>query len=76
MTILELRLKKIVTETRTVGKAKMYRLNLRNPVVKKFIDYYWTVVDSVVRRENKIEEEQVHESTYSSLSAPVSVRSL
>ncbi|MBI2658628.1 hypothetical protein HYX05_00815 [Candidatus Woesearchaeota archaeon] len=41
----EFREKKIVLQTRTVGKAKMYRLNLKNPVVNKFIDYYWAVVD-------------------------------
>lgn len=31
----------IVTNTRTVGKAKMYRLNLANPIMKKFRDFYW-----------------------------------
>ena len=46
--------KKIVIQTREVGKAKMYRLNLKNPVVERFIDYYWAVVDAVVKRENSI----------------------
>ena len=32
---------KIITQTRTVGKAKMYKLDLSNPVVKKFRDFYW-----------------------------------
>ena len=32
---------KIVKQTRVVGKAKMYRLNFDNPVVKKFRDFYW-----------------------------------
>ena len=54
----EFREKKIITETRTVGKAKMYKLNTKNPVVNKFIDYYWAVVDSVVRRGNNIKEEE------------------
>src|SRR3990167_4705439 len=49
--------KKTVVQTRAVGKAKMYRLNMKNPVVNKFIDYYWAVVESVVRRENKMKEE-------------------
>jgi len=31
----------IVIKTREVGKAKMYKLNLVNPVVKKFRDFYW-----------------------------------
>ena len=32
---------KIVENTRTVGKAKMYKLNLVNPITKKFRDFYW-----------------------------------
>lgn len=52
----EFRFQKIVIQTRTIGKAKLYKLNLNNPVVQKFIDFYWAVVDSVVRRENNIEE--------------------
>ena len=32
---------KIVAKTRTIGKAKMYRLNLANPIVRKFRDFYW-----------------------------------
>ena len=28
----------LVRETRMVGRAKMYKLNLKNPVVKKFIE--------------------------------------
>ncbi len=31
----------IVANTRTVGKAKMYKLDISNPVVKKFRDFYW-----------------------------------
>ena len=54
----DFREKKVVVETRTVGKAKMYKLNIKNPVVNKFIDYYWAVVDSVVRRENNIKDEE------------------
>ena len=46
----EFKEKKIVVQTRVVGKAKMYRLNIKNPVVIKFIDYYWAVVDSVVEK--------------------------
>ena len=53
----EFKEKKTVVQTRAVGKAKMYRLNLKNPVVNKFIDYYWAVVDSVVERELGIKEE-------------------
>lgn len=66
--------KKIVVETRVIGKAKMYKLNLNNPVVNKFIEYYWTVVDSVVRRDNQIEEGSDHVSLTGSF--PVSARNV
>ncbi|MBI2136286.1 hypothetical protein HYU06_04390 [Candidatus Woesearchaeota archaeon] len=52
----EFRQKKTVLQTRIVGKAKMYKLNFKNPVVNKFVDYYWAVVDAVVRRDNNIKE--------------------
>ncbi len=52
----EFKKSKIVVQTRTIGKAKMYKLNLRNPIVEKFIDFYWAVVDSVVRRDLGKEE--------------------
>jgi len=31
----------IVINTRVVGKAKMYKLNMENPIMKKFRDFYW-----------------------------------
>ena len=67
----ELKEKKIVVQTRTVGKAKMYKLNVNNPVVNAFIDYYWTVVSAVVKRENKSEEEEGMEHSY--FSSPASI---
>jgi hypothetical protein len=39
---------KIVKQTRVVGKAKMYRLNFDNPVVKKFRDFYWETTKQAV----------------------------
>ena len=72
----EFKVKKTVIQTRAVGKAKKYRLNLKNPVVNKFIDYYWAVVDSAVRRENNIKEEEKETRSYSSsvLAMPVSAK--
>ncbi len=37
----ELEKNSVVTNTRTVGKARMYRLNFDNPVVKRLKDFYW-----------------------------------
>lgn len=39
----------IVMNTRTVGKAKMYRLDLANPAVRKFREFYWAVTKHAVR---------------------------
>lgn len=38
----------IVAQVRIVGKAKMYKLNMKNPVVKKFRDFYWAVTKQKV----------------------------
>lgn len=46
---------KIVTKTRIVGKAKMYKLNLSNPVVKKFRDFYWETTRQKVHEKVKKE---------------------
>ena len=42
--------RKIVTRTRVVGKAKMYKLNKENPEVKEFIKLYWLVIDRETER--------------------------
>jgi len=62
----------IVTMTRVVGKAKMYKLNVKNPVVEKFIDYYWAVVAAVVKRENNMEDQ--NEKGHAPMSVPVSAK--
>jgi len=49
-----LEVNKIVINTRTVGKAKMYRLNLDNPVVKKFRDFYWETTRQKVHEKIKV----------------------
>lgn len=41
---------KIVTKTRTVGKAKMYKLDFSNPIVKKFRELYWETTKKVVHQ--------------------------
>lgn len=41
---------KLVVPTRQVGKAKMYKLNVSNPIVKKFVEFYWAVVDAEIDR--------------------------
>jgi predicted transcriptional regulator len=48
---------KIVVKTRIVGKAKMYRLNLANVVVKKFREFYWETTKQNVHE--KIEKNTI-----------------
>ena len=45
--------------TRKVGKAQMYKLNLKSKKVKKFIEFYWSVVNEEVDKQLGIEEERV-----------------
>jgi len=73
----EFKQKKVVVQTRTVGKARMYKLNLANPVVEKFTDFYWAVVDAVVKKENATNiSEECTAQTYASQGIPVSVRNV
>ena len=44
---------KIVKQTRVVGKAKMYRLNFKNSIVKKFRDFYWETTKQAVHEHVK-----------------------
>ena len=68
---------KLVVRTRTVGKAKMYKLNRKNPVVETFIEYFWTVVDSVVNKElSKSKKNRQKFIDSGSISVPVSTRHL
>ncbi|MBI4144446.1 hypothetical protein HY486_04320 [Candidatus Woesearchaeota archaeon] len=46
----------IVINTRIVGKAKMYKLNLVNPIIKKFRDFYWETTKQKVHKQIKEEE--------------------
>jgi len=47
----------IVINVRVVGKAKMYKLNLANPVIKKFRDFYWETTKQKVHE--KAEEKLI-----------------
>ena len=44
---------------RTVGKAKMYKLNLQNPVIQDFKRLYWTVTKQKVHEELRKEEPEM-----------------
>ena len=45
---------KRVVFTRYVGRAKMYKLNVQNAVVKKFVEYYWKIIEEASEEKPKI----------------------
>jgi len=64
---------KWIVLTRKVGRAQMYKLNLKSEKVRKFIDFFWTVVNEEVEKHLGIKEDKKHREAYSSVPAmPVS----
>ena len=47
----------IVNNTRIVGKAKMYRLDHLNPIMKKFRDFYWETTKQHIHK--KLKEQKI-----------------
>jgi len=41
--------RKIVIQTRVSGKCKMYKLNRENPIVEKFVEFYWGITSQKVK---------------------------
>lgn len=61
---------KWINLTRMVGKAQMYKLNLKNKKVQKFIDFYWAVVNEEVDKSLGIKETDVKQhEMYGAISA-------
>ena len=63
--------RKVVVNTRNVGKAKMYKLNAKNPVVSKFIDYYWSVVQSEIKKELNVKD--INKEDFKSSISPIAI---
>lgn len=55
--------------TRKISKIKLYKLNVNNPEVKKFIEFYWEVIENEI----KGKEKEVSREEYKSFIAPVAV---
>ena len=59
---------KWVTFTRKVGKAQMYKLNIKNKKVQKFVDFFWAVVSEEVEKDLGIESKsKIQEEGYKSV---------
>jgi len=50
---------KIVVHTRTIGRAKLYKLNLQNPGVKKLIELFDTLLKQEMERIAAEQEEKI-----------------
>lgn len=60
---------KWINLTRKVGKAQMYKLNLKNKKVQKFVDFFWAVVNEEVEKDLGIKEKEGIKEDYQSSSA-------
>lgn len=61
--------------TRKVGRAQMYKLNLKSKKVQKFIEFFWSVVNEEVDKHLGIKEEKVS-SASGPAAMPVSARTI
>ncbi|MBI3026762.1 hypothetical protein HYY70_01495 [Candidatus Woesearchaeota archaeon] len=48
---------KWVIPTRKISKIKLYKLNVKNPEVKKFIEFYWEVIENEIRDKEDIKQD-------------------
>ena len=54
---------KWMTPTRKISKIKLYKLNVNNPEVKKFIEFYWEVIENEIKGKEKEENRVDHRSS-------------
>lgn len=66
---------KWIIPTRKISKIKLYKLNINNPEVKKFIEFFWEVIEQEVEGKHK-ESCKEHISSTSSVSLPVSTKNI
>lgn len=67
---------KWVKVTRKISKIKLYKLNISNPEVMKFIEFYWAVVEQEVRGGDKVDAKQDLGYSPSVSALPVSARNI
>jgi len=61
---------------RRVGKAQMYKLNLKNKKVQKFVGFYWAVVNEGVEKELGMNDKSPEESYGTAVPIAVSARNV
>ena len=71
----ELAKDKWINLTRKVGKAQMYKLNLKNKKVQKFVDFFWAVVNEEVEKWLGINDKsEIREEVYKPAPMAVSAK--
>ena len=64
-----------ITETRKISKVKLYKLNVNNLEIKKFIEFYWEVIENDIKlKETGKKADFISSNSYHSL--PVSARNI
>lgn len=48
--------REIVIQTRTIGKAKLFKLNEESPIVREMLNWSWNLTKEVVNQENSFRE--------------------
>ena len=43
-----------IVPTRKISKIILYKLNVNNPEVKKFIEFYWEVIENEIQKREKV----------------------
>ena len=64
----------IIKQTRMVGKAKMYQLNLENPIIKRFKIFYWDITKTVTMKDMNNKQLVKLSYIYKSLSTPDKIK--
>lgn len=54
---------KWIVAARKISKIKLYKLNTNNEEVKKFIEFYWEVIEQEIEGENKEKEHYISHSS-------------
>ena len=67
---------KWVAETRKISKIRLYKLNTNNPEVKKFIEFYWEVIENEIEGKPKESCKDHFEPSSSSGAIAVSARNI
>src|SRR3989338_6154329 len=67
---------KWVIATRKIYKIKLYKLNTNNPEVKKFIEFYWQVIENEVKGNNKENSEGDYKTAQSIGAVAASARNI